>query len=59
MDRPRVMVTEQLISHVAKAHDMDDEELRSEVYTIFTAVTIYFGYLDNNVILTMKSTTIY
>lgn len=33
------MLLEQLIEHGAKTNLMNDEELRDEIYTIFTAVS--------------------
>lgn len=39
-ERPRLMFLEQLIEHVTKTDLMNDDQMRDEVYTIFTAVSI-------------------
>ena len=44
-NRPRLMLLEQLIDHVMKTNLMEDDELRAETYTIFTAVS---NYIFNN-----------
>ncbi|XP_015609095.1 cytochrome P450 4C1 isoform X2 [Cephus cinctus] len=36
-NRPRTMILEQLITYVENTHVMNDEELRDEIYTVFTA----------------------
>ncbi|XP_043278375.1 cytochrome P450 4c3-like isoform X2 [Venturia canescens] len=46
-ERPRVMVLEQLIAHVNKFNDMDDVELRDEIYTVFTAAQDTTGVISS------------
>lgn len=39
-DRPRLMLLEQIIDHSVKNNFMSDDEIRDEIYTLFTAVSL-------------------